>query len=248
MSKKEKTETAEEAIIRKAADAKRKRDERAAAKVAKANAATTMEIAAVETLQDFWAVSLKGLDEKKLAEWSMREEYVLNLISDIKTVMEGRSPDDEFEADVIDEIKDDVKQYGIAGITVPALIGNFWRNPELLNRLTSGDSPSAVFAKFGILLAVDDHTLHRWEQFVQGKKTNSLLPLTVVQYVPLYCTGCNTPPKSVSVETAAHYARTKDFLCSNCLDRIKKTAGVQIRTEFNQPEASIFDGYGRVRD
>jgi hypothetical protein len=135
---------------------------------------TKAAMSQAETVEQFWAESLKLADPVKLTEWKARHEYVEALLGDIRTVLEGRSPDEEFLNDVNDEIRSDIKQHGVAGVTVPLLIGKFWQDdPELLAKLTSGDTPSAVFAKFGFLLAIDDYSLHKWEQFLSAQATET---------------------------------------------------------------------------
>src|SRR5580704_1058754 len=155
-----------EAVARRAADAQRKREERARAKEAKATAASQEELHAVETIQDFWSLSLRGVDPEKLAAWQARQKYVEALLGDVRMVLEGRQPDEEFIEDVDQELRDDIKEYGIAGVTVPMLIGKFWLDAELLERLASGDTPSSRFAKFGLLTALDDFSVHKWNAFI----------------------------------------------------------------------------------
>jgi hypothetical protein len=136
----------------------------------RADAKIRESMSAATTIQEFWAESRKLLDAGKIAEWQARQDYVEALLGDIRTVLEGRSPDEEFASDVDEEIRADIKEHGVAGITVPLLIGKFWQNdPKLLERLTHGDSPSAVFAKFGFLLAVDDYSQHKWDEFMAAR-------------------------------------------------------------------------------
>lgn len=145
-----------------AAEAREKERLRGIARRADAKVRESMSEA--ETIEQFWAESRKLLDAAKLAEWQARQEYVEALLGDIRTVLEGRSPDEEFVEDVDDEIQEGIKIHGVAGITVPLQIGQFWKDPALLPQLTSGDTPSTIFARFGILTAVSDYTQHRWEQ------------------------------------------------------------------------------------
>lgn len=194
-------------------DAARKRVSRAAEKAQEA-------IEVLETIQDFWAVSLPSANPKKLAEWQARQEYVEALLGDIRTVLEGRSPDEEFITDVDDEVRADIKEFGEAGITPILLIGKFWQNPELLSELTSGDTPTTVFARFGILTALPDVRVHQWKAFTQKRRSEQ--PQQEVFYVPIRCTQCNDLPTSVSSGVAAAYNRTRGYICQSCIDKAAK--------------------------
>jgi hypothetical protein len=200
-----------------------------------------------ETIQEFWAESRKLVDAAKLAEWQARHEYVEALLGDIRTVLEGREPDAEFITDVDDEIRADIKEHGVTGVTVPLLIGPFWRDPELLAKLTSSDdSPSAVFAQFGFLLAVDDYTLHKWEAVIATHRKQPQPANMGVTYVSLKCSSCNALPMSVTSEIAEAYSRSRDYKCANCLE---KATNIRSFTQERQlPEnADILDGWGRVK-
>jgi hypothetical protein len=151
----------------------RKREQRARDKATKE---TRTAMSQAEDIQQFWAESLKTADQGKLAEWQTRQEYVEALLGDIRTVLEGRAADAEFITDVADEIRANIKEHGITGVTPILLIGQFWKHPELLAKLTSGDSPSAIFATLGFLLAVDDYSLHKWEQFLSLRAVQTAIP------------------------------------------------------------------------
>src|SRR6266852_2463162 len=128
-----------EAVARRAVDAERKRRERAAKKEAQAAAASTDELNATEMVQEFWAASITKADPVKLAELKARQEYVVAILGDVRTVLEGHSPDAEFIEDVDEEIRNDIKEHGVAGVTVPLLIGKYWQEPETLAKLCGGD-------------------------------------------------------------------------------------------------------------
>jgi hypothetical protein len=244
-----KDETPEQAAARRAADAQRKRAERARKKLEAETQATQEGLNAVETIQDFWAISLRGLDVAKLAGWKLRQEYVEALLGDIRTVLERRAPDDQFIDDVDEELRADIKEHGVAGVTVPLLIGPFWKNPELLAKLTSGDdTPSTIFARFGILTAVDDFNLHKWDTFIAAHRRSKQprVETSQVFYVSLHCSSCSAPPMAVSSAVAEAYGRTKQYLCGNCLSKAAKLRN--FTQEQRSPDHAIFDGWGRVKD
>jgi hypothetical protein len=114
----------------------------------------------VETIQQFWEESRKLADPQKLAKWQTRQEYVEALLGDLYTVLEGRSPDKEFIQDVDEELRADIAEFGEAKVTPILLIGKFWRDPNLLAQLTKDESPSSLFAQFGVLVALPDLKIH----------------------------------------------------------------------------------------
>jgi hypothetical protein len=119
-----------------------------------------------ETIQEFWMESRQLADSTLLSKWQTRQEYVEALLDDLYTVLDGRSPDPEFIQDVDDEVKADLAEFGEAGVTPVLLIGKFWQEPDLLAQLTSGDTPSAIFAKFGFLVSLPDLKIHQWHEFM----------------------------------------------------------------------------------
>lgn len=238
------TLTADEILQRKEKEKLRGRARRAEAKKAEEAAAAQKQVNTVETIEDFWAISRPGLDVGKWAEWLARQDYVEALLGDIRMVLEGREPDAEFIEDVDEQTREDVKQHGVAGITVPLLIGKFWQSPTLLEKLTSGDSPTAVFAKFGLLIAIDDYSLHKWNTFIAAHRRKSQpQPVKTQQWVTLTCSVCHERPTAVSSESAAQYARTGDYKCLSCLDKLTKVRNFTKYIRSHQ----IFDKWGRVR-
>jgi len=59
-----------------------------------------------------------------------------------------------------------LREYGEAGVTPIVLIGKFWQDPNLLAQLTTGEAPSSVFAKFGVLIGLPDLKVHQWNEFM----------------------------------------------------------------------------------
>jgi hypothetical protein len=177
-----------------------------------------------ETIQEFWMESRKLADPQKLVEWQTRQEYVEALLGDLYTVLDGRSPDEEFIQDVDDALKADIAEFGEAGITPILLIGKFWQNPDLLAQLTSGDTPSAIFAKFGFLVSLPDLKIHQWNEFMaaqqpaQHKSGNG--------YSALACTSCDAITGIVSVPDSIRdrYIELKiPFRCQRCRDLERKS-------------------------
>lgn len=231
--------TEEEQIIaaRRAKDAERKRAERLEVRVAKETAEVRKELFALETIHDFWAASQAKASPEKMTKLKDRQEDVEAIRSDIRIVLDGHSPDPEFIDDVDDEIQADVKAYGVVEITAPVRLalywrdsmpaqlgGRYWHDPALLAQLTSGkETPSTIFAKFGILTALRDDILHEWKQFKfhnwkQFKRTRPAQPPVpsapeTPEYVVLECRLCNKPT-TVHASTAAAYAGK--YRCPSC--------------------------------
>jgi hypothetical protein len=135
----------------------------------RADAKVRESMSQAETIQEFWMESRKLADPTMLSKWQTRQEYVEALLGDLHTVLEGRSPDQEFIQDVDDELKADIAEFGEAGITPILLIGKFWQDPNLLAQLTKDDSPSSLFAKFGVLVALPDLKIHQWNEFMDAQ-------------------------------------------------------------------------------
>lgn len=70
-----------------------------------------------ETIQQFWAESVKTADPEKLAGWKARQEVVETLMGDLCTVMDGRSPDEEFPEDVDKQTRADIAAHGEVAVT-----------------------------------------------------------------------------------------------------------------------------------
>lgn len=139
----------------------------------RADAKVRESMSQAETIQEFWVESRKLADATKLTEWQTRQEYVEALLGDLRTALEGRSPDPEFIQDVDDELKSNIAEFGEAGITPILLIGKFWKNPDLLAQLTSGDTPSAIFARVGVLVALPDLKIHQWNEFMDAPDSHA---------------------------------------------------------------------------
>jgi hypothetical protein len=222
---------------------------RAESSITKAAKATETELAQVETIQDFWNLSLRGVDQTQLNVWKARREEVEGILYDIQLVLEGKQPDAEFITDVDDEIRADIQEHGIADITVPILLGKFWLKPELLAKLTSGEeTPSSVFARFGILIGLPDIRLHQWDAFIakhRGSKQPQVVP--EVFYVSIRCSQCNGLPSAISSQIAAAYSRGAGYTCQSCIDKAAKARN--FKQERYLPEnANLLDSFGRVKD
>lgn len=198
-----------------------------------------------QTIHEYWTTMLKSVDAGQLKKWQERQEFVLSLIQDINNVLTGAVPDAEFFQDVVEEMKNDVEEFGICCITVPLLIGPFWTEPKLLAKLTSGNSPSANFAKYGYLTAVDDYTKYKWEAHLAGLVPHAKIP----QYFGTLTCGCGSTTSAPTTVVNAY--RGKVFTCSVCRakEAIPRAAVAQaMKVEYGQPESIIFDGFGRFKD
>src|SRR5258708_1694025 len=131
--------TASEAAKRREAlkekDKLRKREERARDKQ---QAEVHDAMWKAETLQDFWAESLKTADPAKLAAWRERQERVLDTLHFLDENLNGTydvSPNDAECYVSIEEgdedLKKDIAEHGICAVTVIGLLGKFWQQPKL---------------------------------------------------------------------------------------------------------------------
>jgi hypothetical protein len=187
----------------------------------RADAKVRESMSKAETIQEFWAESRKLADPQKLAEWQTRQDYVEALLGDLRTVLEGRAPDPEFIQDVDDELRADIAEFGEAGVTPILLIGKFWQKPNLLAQLTSGETPSAIFARFGVLVALPDLKVQQWAEFIAAQQPTQLREAQPGNgYTTLQCacnaiTGRESVPQSIA---DAYQELGKKYLCSRCRD------------------------------
>jgi hypothetical protein len=123
-----------------------------------------------DTIQQFWAESLKTADPAKLTEWKARQEQVEAQLGAMRDCMEGRAFDDQFIEDVDRDTRDMLREYGECGATPVLLLEKFWQDPETLAQLTKDENATAIFAKFGILMALPDIRVHQWEQFITAHR------------------------------------------------------------------------------
>lgn len=138
-------------------DAERKRLERQRAK-------TKAQFDSIQSKEDLWKMNRALLSQQELAALLEREDFVFALLNDIRTVTENRSPDEEFAADVVAEIEEDVKQRGVVTMEL-VLLGNYWQMPLYSERF-QGTDPDSVFARLGLLIALPSHSVHSWDEFI----------------------------------------------------------------------------------
>jgi hypothetical protein len=208
----------------------------------RADAKVRESMSQAETIQEFWMESRKLADSTLLSKWQTRQDYVEALLGDLYTVLDGRSPDREFIQDVDDELKSDLAEFGEAGVTPILLIGNFWKEPDLLVQLTSGDTPSAIFAKFGFLVSLLDLKIHQ-NEFMDAQIATPV-NATVIQnrYAP--------PPSSARVFAARELVRLlgyPDALCvgdlvSSGLEEAKTGSLLGDRKEHSAHDAACLIG------
>jgi hypothetical protein len=190
----------------------RKRKQRANEKSAAASAQA-------ETPESFWKRNREVSNQTRIAELKEREAYVFALLSDIRTVMEGRSPDEQFAADVEEEIKADVAEHGICQMEVYLL--EFWKRPDTFAMLCQRGDATSIFTRYGLVTAILGHRLAEWEKWLQSRnpKPSPLLNF----YTSLQC-KCGAWPVSVSQSIADGYRELGiPFQCAACHRREKES-------------------------
>ncbi len=243
--------TDREAFLAK--EAKRKRDARARKKVEQATAASRDELNSAETIQEFWAASVKTADPQKLAAWRERQERVLDTLYFLDANLNGTydvSPDDTACYVSVEEghedLRRDIAEHGICAVTVIGLLGKFWQQPELLEKLTKSGDATTIAALYGIMTAVPDIRVHQWDDFVAKRRSkNAPLYTPAVSYISLRCARCCAPPMSVPIELAAAYKNNREYLCINCIEKAAKVKAFV--TEQRGDEHRILDPWGRAK-
>jgi hypothetical protein len=224
-------------------DRTRKKDERARAKV---EAEFQNKMKDVTTIQSFWDLSRSGLTPEKLAAHREQQGLISQLLIEMQRCLDGKADDLQIAETNLD-VEAAIECYGgIANITAPLLLPEFWLNESDLNRLTSGETPSAIFAKFGFVTAVPDYSLHQWNDFVARNRA-SVASLLYISPIQLHCVtpGCKSLPTSMSPETATAYMVRGGYRCQACLDLAAK-AKAFIQQQRREP--TVLDEWGRAKD
>jgi hypothetical protein len=240
-----KQETAAEAKLRKEADAARKRKERQTAKEAKLAAALKEEMDVAETVEQFWSISVTTVEPEKLAAWKARQERVFDLMWYIDQHVKGTYdasresdallPEDKHEFVSVEEgdrdLKADIALHGQCLVHSVLRIGSFWKKPDRMLRFASKEDATSVFARFGILTAVPDHTVDDWNDYVRNYRISNL-PKTDTQ-VSVDCSVCSKA-STVDASTLDAYHRSNiAFRCQSCSNKLTD---------------SVLDDWGRVHE
>src|SRR5258707_2106985 len=96
-----------EAVARRAADAERKRNERAAKKESQAAAASQEELNAAKSFPEYWERNRANLTPERRAQYEQREESILDLQHCMRLYVEDRY---QFELEDTHVTLDEVKQ------------------------------------------------------------------------------------------------------------------------------------------
>ena len=236
--------TPEEAAAQRADWAARKKQERDAARVKKE------ALKADSTPNVFWTLNRSTANQTRIRELEERQEYVFALLEDIRTVMESRSPDDEFIADVEAEIKEDAAAHGTVAIEVGLL--EFWKYPNLFAQLMAQTGEATKhFLRYGIIAAIPSHKLHQWQTWLS--KQNSVPQQHTSGYTSLVCFNptCPTPylKDAAKLETALAY--NGKYLCDRCRSaELSARAQAAPFLEKRRPAGleDVFDQFGRFKD
>jgi hypothetical protein len=213
-------------VQRRAADAARKRDERARAKVEKEAAAAAKEAGEASSFPDYWAHQRQNLTKTQRDEYEAREGDVLDIQNTMTLYLHGRYeqvalPEEHVSiSEVIEATQRDIRERGLTEsiiLSVPKL----WSEDEkpLREAILARGGATGVLLTYGYLTAIDSRL---YEDFRQRFITALPALLYVSPFVQIHCTQCSAPPTAVSRETAAGYAITKNYLCGICRDRVTK--------------------------
>jgi hypothetical protein len=252
-------ETPEQAEARRAADAQRKREERARKKLEAETQATQEQLNAAKSFPEYWAAHRANLTAEQRAEYDQREEYILDVEFLMKRYLDNHDqmvteqsalPEDGRVSlqQLIDAVEEDVKAHGICE-SIILVVPNLWTEIEknLRERILARAGATATLLTYGYRTALEGFLYERFYQKFLVKR-QPRVPKPQVFYVSLHCSLCKAPPTAISNETAAAYTRSggREYVCGNCLSK-----AAQIRTfaqELRAPQHQLFDGWGRVRD
>jgi hypothetical protein len=225
------------AVWRKAAQTRRDkaRTERAKAKLAQEGG----------SVFDFWALNRGTANQDHIAELQAREEVILGILDDMRVVMEDCAPDDEFAADVEDEVSAYVGELGTVAIEVALL--EFWRNPNIFARLMAKtNEPTRQFLRYGVLSALPSFKVHQWQMWLASRKPAAPQPvsghawLKCVNYETCHDLGTSASQAIVD----AHAKLGQPYKCWKCR---AWEAPARAAVMYHSVD-TIFDSFGRVKD
>jgi len=153
-----KQETAEQAKLRREADAARKRKSRKEGKTAKRAAALQAEINAAKTAEEFWAINLKAANPEKLAGWRERQEQVFDQLwfifqhvknnYDASPESDATLPEDKQEYLSVEEgdaaLKSDIAAHGKVDTNAIIRLGKYWLNANRITSRFGSEDPESI--------------------------------------------------------------------------------------------------------
>jgi hypothetical protein len=253
-----KDETPEQAAARRAADAERKRRERAAKKETKAKEATEKELAEAASFPEYWERQRANLTAEQQAKYQEREESGLDVQHYMRLYVEDRY---QFESEdthvTLDEVKqavaEEIAAHGVCEAII-LVVDRLWTEEEkdLRERIIRKGGPTVDLLNYGYRTGLDSFLHERFRQ--KFLVTRTIIPSN---YVTMKCTSCNSPTgiESVPVSIADSYTRLyKKFECSACrakeaASRATSRAEIGKTTLYQSPNSHVlFDSFGRLRD
>jgi hypothetical protein len=247
-------ETAEQAQLRRDADAARKREERQKAREEKARAEQQKKLGEAPSFPEYWAAQRVKIER---AEYEAREQDVLDLEWLVKQFLDGTYEQTATEMgfteeervtlpQLIAEVREEVAAHGLCE-SIVLIIPRLWSEDEKSLResiLVKGGS-TAQLLQYGYRLGLDSRLYEDFYQKFMKERTQLTTCGAAPGYALLKCSQCNALPISVSAATAEAYRRTNNFLCQNCLD--KRAKGRDFYKGVTLPENQLFDSWGRLK-
>lgn len=156
---------------KKCIDAARQRNKRK--RVANEKAAQAASDS-TQTLDAFWKAQRSLVSRETLAPMLARQERVLDSLHWLKAQLDGTYDVDPNEAEFYVSFEegaaDIIRDYETFGFCQTEISWNeFWRNPELLQMLTSRNDATATYARYGIITAVPSHHYHVFQKHLKQK-------------------------------------------------------------------------------
>ncbi|SRR5229473_3458961 len=244
-----KNESPEQAAAHRAADAQRKRDERARKKETQAAAASQEELNAAKSFPEYWERNRANLTDAQRAEYDQRESDVLDLEFAMRKNIDGTYDDTTAPENVvpleaiIEEVKEEVTTNGVTEAII-LVIDRLWTDDEksLREQILARGGVTAQLLKFGYRLALDGFLYERFYQ-------KFLMPrFTIPQYFTTLTCSCGQQT-SIPIEVARLYT-AQLYRCGRCRELEQKSrAQANIGAAQHDPaNHEVFDAWGRVKD
>src|SRR5260370_25194353 len=243
-----------EAVARRAADAQRKRDERARKKEVQAAAASQEELNAAKSFPEYWAAQRVNLTEAQRAGFEQREDYVLDLQHIMRLYLEGQYEAEATRLGVtaegyvsLDDLKaavaEEIAAHSVCEAVV-LVVPKLWPSGEkdLREAIMAKGGATALLLQYGYRTALDGFLYERFYQKFLMPRTESQQTFTTITCL------CGAT-SSISVEVASLYT-ARIFRCLRCLDKeatSKAAVAKALAAEYRVPENTLYDDWGRLK-
>jgi len=242
--------TADEILERKEKERLRGQERRKKAKEEKELTAAEKKASEANSFPEYWQQQRQTLSDAQRAEYEARESDILDLQYAMEKYVAGTyddttAPENHVPLEaIIEEVQEEVKTHGVCE-SIVLVVPRLWNEQEkdLRERILSRGGATATLLTYGYRTALDGFLYERFHQ-------KFLMPRTEFQQHHTTITCLCGATSSISVEVARLYTG-RVFRCQRCLDQeasSRAAVAKSLAVEYRQPENTLYDGWGRVKD